>query len=141
MLCGNLDGRGVEGRMDTCICMAELLNHIVYESYCICNSYTITHMSYIYNICTGIAVLLKVSQHYSLAKLQYRGFPAGLVSKETVCNAGDSGLIPRLGRFCRRGHGNTGGHSSILAWRIPWTGESGGLQSIGLPRVRHNSSD
>ena len=29
-------------------------------------------------------------------------------------------------------------HSSILAWRIPWTEEPGGLQSIGLQRVRHN---
>ena len=27
-------------------------------------------------------------------------------------------------------------HSSILAWRIPWTKEPGGLQSIGLQRVR-----
>ena len=27
-------------------------------------------------------------------------------------------------------------HSSILAWRIPWTGEPGGLWSMGLPRVR-----
>ena len=27
-------------------------------------------------------------------------------------------------------------HSSILAWTIPWTEEPGGLQSIGLPRVR-----
>ena len=29
-------------------------------------------------------------------------------------------------------------HSSILAWRIPWTEESGGLQSTGLQRVGHN---
>ena len=29
-------------------------------------------------------------------------------------------------------------HSSILAWRIPWTEEPGGLQSIGSQRVRHN---
>ena len=29
-------------------------------------------------------------------------------------------------------------HSSILAWRMPWTEESGGLQSIGLQRVRHD---
>ena len=29
-------------------------------------------------------------------------------------------------------------HSSILAWRIPWTEELGGLKSIGLQRVRHN---
>ena len=29
-------------------------------------------------------------------------------------------------------------HSSILAWRIPWTEEPGGLQSMGSHRVRHN---
>ena len=29
-------------------------------------------------------------------------------------------------------------HSSILAWRIPWTEEPGGLQSIGVQRVRHD---
>ena len=29
-------------------------------------------------------------------------------------------------------------HSSILAWRIPWTEEPGRLQSVGLQRVRHN---
>ena len=29
-------------------------------------------------------------------------------------------------------------HSSVLAWRIPWTEEPGGLQSMGLQRVRHN---
>ena len=32
-------------------------------------------------------------------------------------------------------------HSSILAWRIPWTEEPGGLQSIELQRVRHNWSN
>ena len=32
-------------------------------------------------------------------------------------------------------------HSSILAWRIPWTEEPGRLQSIGSHRVRHNWSD
>ena len=29
-------------------------------------------------------------------------------------------------------------HSSILAWNIPWTEEPGGLQSIGLQRIRQN---
>ena len=29
-------------------------------------------------------------------------------------------------------------HSSILAWKIPWTEEAGGGQSMGLQRVRHN---
>ena len=31
-------------------------------------------------------------------------------------------------------------HSSILAWRIPWTEGPGGLQSMGLQRVRHDSA-
>ena len=29
-------------------------------------------------------------------------------------------------------------HSNILAWRIPWTKEPGGLQYMGLQRVRHD---
>ena len=29
-------------------------------------------------------------------------------------------------------------HSCVLAWRIPWTEEPGGLQSIRSKRVRHN---
>ena len=29
-------------------------------------------------------------------------------------------------------------HSSILVWRIPWTEEPGGLQSMGLQKVRHD---
>ena len=31
-------------------------------------------------------------------------------------------------------------YSSILAWRIPWTVEPGGSQSMGLQRVRHNQA-
>ena len=32
-------------------------------------------------------------------------------------------------------------HSSVLAWRIPGTGEPGGLPSVGSPRVRHDCSN
>ena len=32
-------------------------------------------------------------------------------------------------------------YSSILAWRIPWTEEPGGLQFMGFQRVRHNKGD
>ena len=32
-------------------------------------------------------------------------------------------------------------HSSVLAWRIPGTGEPGGLPSLGSHRVGHNCSD
>ena len=35
----------------------------------------------------------------------------------------------------------TANHSSILAWRIPWTKEPSGLHSLGSQRVRHNWSD
>ena len=51
--------------------------------------------------------------------------------KESACNArdtGDKGLIPGSGRSPGGGHGT---HSSIFAGKIPWTGETGGLQSIG----------
>ena len=34
-----------------------------------------------------------------------------------------------------------GTHSSVLAWRIPGTGEPGGLPSVGSHRVGHDSSD
>ena len=32
-------------------------------------------------------------------------------------------------------------HSSILAWRIPWTEKPGGLKPMGSQRVRHDQSD
>ena len=50
-------------------------------------------------------------------------------------NAGDVDLIPGLGRS--PGEGNTT-HSSVLAWRIPWTEEPVGLQSMGSQRVGHD---
>ena len=64
-----------------------------------------------------------------------RGFPGGSDGKESAFNAGDVGLIPGLGRS--PGEGNAT-HSSILAWRIPWTEEPGMLQSMGLQRVRYD---
>ena len=44
-------------------------------------------------------------------------------------NARDTGSIPGLGGS--PGEGNPT-HCNILAWRIPWTEEPGGLQSMGL---------
>ena len=44
------------------------------------------------------------------------GFPGGSDSKESVCNAGDLGLIPGLGTSLGGGMAT---HSSVLAWRIP----------------------
>ena len=91
-------------------------------------------------------------------------FPCGSAGKESACNAGDLGSIPRLGRSPEEGKGyqlqhfglessmdctylpkqreavgslsqedpldeGMASHSSILAWRIPWTEEPGRLQS------------
>ena len=61
-----------------------------------------------------------------------------LVAKNPLANAGDvrhPGSIPGLGRSPRGGMAT---HSSILAWRIPWTEEPGGLQSMGLQTVGHD---
>ena len=63
------------------------------------------------------------------------GFPGGSVDKESACNAGDLGLIPGLGRSLEKGMAT---HSSILAWKIPWTEEPGRLQSMGWQRVGHD---
>ena len=61
-----------------------------------------------------------------------------LVVKNSSANArdfGDSGLI--LGWEDPLEEGITD-HSSVLAWRIPWTEEPGGLQFVGLQRVGHD---
>ena len=54
------------------------------------------------------------------------GFPGGSDSRESSCTAGDPGSIHGSG--LEKGMAT---HSSILAWRIPWTEEPGGLQSMG----------
>ena len=62
------------------------------------------------------------------------GFPGGPDGKESR-NSWDPGSIPVLGNPLEKGMAT---HSSILAWRTPWTEEPGGLQSIGSQKVRHN---
>ena len=46
-------------------------------------------------------------------------------------------LVPTLSRKDPMEKGMTT-YSSILAWRIPWKEEPGGLQSMGSQRVKHN---
>ena len=55
--------------------------------------------------------------------------------KNPPTNAGDIkdvGSIPELGRSPGKGMAT---RSSVLAWRIPWTEESGGVRSVGSERV------
>jgi len=56
-----------------------------------------------------------------------RGLPGGSVGKESTWNVGDLGLIPGLRRSPEE---EMATHCSIPAWRIPWTEEPGGLQSM-----------
>ena len=65
-----------------------------------------------------------------------QGFPGGARAKNT--NAGDVrdvGTIPGWKEPLEEGMAT---HCSILVWRIPWTGEPGGAQSIGCQRDGHN---
>ena len=66
---------------------------------------------------------------------EFLGFPGGSDGKESASSVGDLVSILGLGR--PPGEGTTT-HSSILAWRIPWTEEPGRLQSMGLQRVQHD---
>ena len=59
------------------------------------------------------------------------GFPGNSDSKESACNAGD--LVRCLGQEDPLEEGPAT-HSSILAWRSPWTEELGRLLSIASQR-------
>ena len=59
----------------------------------------------------------------------------GSDGKESACSAADLGLIPGLEDPLEKGMAI---YSSIFAWRIPWTEEPGGLQSMGSQRVGHD---
>ena len=63
------------------------------------------------------------------------GFPGGSGGKEPVCNEWD--WVWSLGQEDPQ-EKEMATHSSVLAWRIPWTEEPGQLQSMGLQSVRHN---
>ena len=55
------------------------------------------------------------------------GFSGGSAGKESACNAGNLSSIPGSGRSPGEGMET---HSSILAWRIIWTEDPGGLHTV-----------
>ena len=57
-------------------------------------------------------------------QIETAGVPGVSAGKASPCHAGDAGSVPGLGRSPRERNGT---HSSILAWRIPWTDKSGGF--------------
>ena len=70
-------------------------------------------------------------------------FPDGLAGKlvknppASPEDIRDMGSVPRLGRSLAE---EIATHSSILAWRLPWTKEPSRLQSMGSLRVRHDGA-
>ena len=62
------------------------------------------------------------------------GFPGGSLVKNPPANVGDMGWEDPLEKEMAT-------HSSILAWRIPWTEEPGGLQSMGSHRVGQTGTE
>ena len=100
------------------------------------------------SLCIGPAepLLLTHSKVESSVLGMYMGFPGSSAGKEHACNSGDPGSIPSLGsspgegigyplQYSRASFGaqkiknlleeGRATHSSILAWRIPWTEEPG----------------
>ena len=66
---------------------------------------------------------------------RFRGFTGGSLIKSLPANAG--GVGSTLGQDDPLEE-EMATHSSILAWRIPWTEEPGSLQSMGSQRVGHD---
>ena len=75
--------------------------------------------------------LIKTVFFFLVAACELLDFPGGSEGKESAYNSGDPCQEDPLEK------GMTS-HSSILAWRIPWTEEPGGLQSMGSQRVGHD---
>ena len=72
------------------------------------------------------------------AAAHIKGFSGDASGKEPTCQCKRQDLRVRvLGRKDPLEEGMAT-RSSVLAWRIPWTEEPGGLQSMGSHRVRHN---
>ena len=57
------------------------------------------------------------------------------MDKDSACSAGDPDSVPGQENPLEKEMVN---HSSILAWKIPWTEEPGGLKFMGSQRVGHN---
>ena len=66
----------------------------------------------------------------------FQGFPSSSDGKESAYNGGHLRSILGSGRSPGGGHGNPLKYS--CPGKIPWTEELGGLQSMGLQRVKHD---
>ena len=75
------------------------------------------------------------SEFYKQVVKAFQVFPDGSVVKNPPANAGDTDSIPGLRRSLEK---EMATHSSITAWRTPWTEGPGRLESTGSQRVGHD---
>ena len=71
---------------------------------------------------------------FYLCSILSLNFPRSSVGKESG-SAGDPGLIPGSERSPGEGNGSP---FQYPCWKIPWTGEPGGLQSMGSQSIGHD---
>ena len=71
-----------------------------------------------------------------LAFIYIPGFPSSSDGKESACNVGDLGPVLGSENTLEKGMAT---HSSVLAWRISWTEETGELQFTVLQSQTHLS--
>ena len=80
---------------------------------------------------------MHIEKYFNSDHVLHQGFPSGASGKEPVCHETQDTPFGSLGQEPPLEEGMDP-HSRILAWRIPWTEEHGGVQSIGLQRVGHD---
>ena len=73
---------------------------------------------------------------FLITPITVSGFPGSSAGKEYACNVGDLGSIPGLGKSPEGGHGNQLQYSCLE--NPQGQEEPGGLQSMGLQRIRHD---
>ena len=112
-LCGSLDGRGFGGRMGTCIWYTCMAESLLLH----CET-----------INTWFIYLLYSNPGASLVAHIVKNLPA--IQKTQVQFLGLEDPLEKMAT-----------HSSIIAWKIPWTEEPHGLQSMGSQGVKHDQSD
>ena len=94
-------------------------------------------ISWHYHLLWNLLMLLNAQNKMQriTMKNQLYIFPGGSDGKVSAYNVGDLGSILGWEDLLEKAMAT---HSSILAWKIPWTEEPGGLQSMGSQRVRYD---
>ena len=83
-------------------------------------------------------VYKEIQAQEDMAYVKQVRFPGCSEVKASASNAGDPASIPGLGRWEDPLEEGMATHFTIPAWKIPWTEEPGGLQSMGSQTVGHD---